>query len=493
MSLTRDFQATANDNDDRIQAGPGGRQLAVLPRSPTEALQPMRPPEPPTHDEPEPDPHPFLRMLDGLVTFFFLLACLAVGIFFWVKAQFDQPGPLATSTVFVIPKGEGVSAIAERLERDGVIDDRRVFMTSILYFMYLKGQGSLKAGEYEFGKNASMRQVLDTLVEGKSIEHKVTLAEGLTSYQIVQKLMAQSELHGEITEIPPEGSLLPDTYRFGRNDTRQDIIERMQAAHKKFLAKVWETRDPEIVVTTPEEAVILASIVEKETGRADERPLIASVFENRLRKNMRLQSDPTIIYGLVGGKGALDHPIQQEELDRETGYNTYKINGLPPTAIDNPGRASIEAVLRPAKTKDLYFVADGTGGHVFAASLEEHNKNVFKWRKVEREMRAKEAQEAADKAAQEATAGGALDTGATPGAPLGAAALPHESVAPITKTAPRALAADPSITSGALDPDALMNAQDPFAVPAEAGGVEAPGGADATGESIPKPLRNPKR
>jgi UPF0755 protein len=409
-----------------------------------------------------------------------------------VKAQFDQPGPLATSTVFVIPKGEGVSAIAERLERDGVIDDRRVFMTSILYFMYLKGQGSLKAGEYEFGKNASMRQVLDTLVEGKSIEHKVTLAEGLTSYQIVQKLMAQSELHGEITEIPPEGSLLPDTYRFGRNDTRQDIIERMQAAHKKFLAKVWETRDPEIVVTTPEEAVILASIVEKETGRADERPLIASVFENRLRKNMRLQSDPTIIYGLVGGKGSLDHPIQQEELDRETGYNTYKINGLPPTAIDNPGRASIEAVLRPAKTKDLYFVADGTGGHVFAASLEEHNKNVFKWRKVEREMRAKEAQEAADKAAQEATAGGALDTGATPGAPLGAAALPHESVAPITKTAPRALAADPSITSGALDPDALMNAQDPFAVPAEAGGVEAPG-ADATGEVIPKPLRNPKR
>jgi len=362
-----------------------------------------------------------------------------------------------------------------------------VFMTSILYFMYLKGQGSLKAGEYEFGKNASMRQVLDTLVEGKSIEHKVTLAEGLTSYQIVQKLMAQSELHGEITEIPPEGSLLPDTYRFGRNDTRQDIIERMQAAHKKFLAKVWETRDPEIVVTTPEEAVILASIVEKETGRADERPLIASVFENRLRKNMRLQSDPTIIYGLVGGKGALDHPIQQEELDRETGYNTYKINGLPPTAIDNPGRASIEAVLRPAKTKDLYFVADGTGGHVFAASLEEHNKNVFKWRKVEREMRAKEAQEAAEKAAQEATAGGAPDTGATSGAPVGA-----EAGAPIAKTAPGALAADPSITSGTLDPDAMMNAQDPFAVPAEAGGGEA-SGADAAGEAIPKPLRNPKR
>ena len=187
--------------------------------------------------------------------------------------QFDQPGPLATSTVVVIPRGEGVSAIAERLERDGVIADRRIFMTSILYFMYLKGEGSLKAGEYEFRKYATMRQVLDTLVEGKSIEHKVTLAEGLTSYQIVEKLMAHPELHGEITEIPPEGSLLPDTYRFGRNDTRQDIIERMQAAQAKFLAKVWETRDQDIVVTTPEEAVILASIVEKETGRADERPL----------------------------------------------------------------------------------------------------------------------------------------------------------------------------------------------------------------------------
>ncbi|HEX2448797.1 MAG TPA: endolytic transglycosylase MltG [Methyloceanibacter sp.] len=483
MSLNRDFRATANDNEERIRAAAAGRQPLALPRSPIEALEPMRPPEPPDRDEPEPDPHPFLRMLDGLVTFVFLLACLGVGVFYWVKVQFDRPGPLATSTVFVIPRGEGVSAIAERLERDGVIDDRRIFMTSILYFMYIKGQGSLKAGEYEFRKNATMRQVLDTLVEGKSIEHKVTLAEGLTSYQIVQKLLAHPELKGEIAEIPPEGSLLPDTYKFGRNDTRQDIIERMQAAHRKFLAKVWETRDPEIVVTTPEEAIILASIVEKETGRADERPLIAAVFENRLRKNMRLQSDPTIIYGLVGGKAVLDHPIQQDELDRETAYNTYKINGLPPTPIANPGRASIEAVLRPAKTKDLYFVADGTGGHVFAASLEEHNKNVSKWRKVEREIR---AQEEAEKAAQEAAG-----AGATPAPQEGSAApVPQAAGAPIPKTVPGVMAADPSITSGTFDdPTALMNpAQDPFAVPPEAGGEAA--GSD---ESVPTPLRNPKR
>jgi len=476
MSVTRDLPSTANDNDERI-AGAGRQQVAVLPRSPAEALVPMRPPEPPEWDEPEPDPHPFLRMLDGLVTFCFLLACLAVGVFYWVKVKFDQPGPLATPAVVVIPKGEGVSAIAERLQRDGVIADRRIFMTSILYFMYLKGQGSLKAGEYEFRKYATMREVLDTLVEGKSIEHKVTLAEGLTSYQIVQKLMAQPELHGEITEIPPEGTLLPDTYKFGRNDTRQDIIDRMRLAQKKFLAKVWETRDEDIVVTTPEEAVILASIVEKETGRADERPLIARVFQNRLKKNMRLQSDPTIIYGLVGGKAVLDHPIQVDELERDTQYNTYKINGLPPTPIANPGRASIEAVLRPAKTKDLYFVADGTGGHVFAASLEEHNKHVFKWRKVEREIR---AQEEAAKAAQEAAAGEAGTT--LMPAPSGSAAVAAQGPgAPVAKTAPSIMASDPTITSGALaDPTTL---QDPFAVPAEA----------ATGEAVPVPLRNPRR
>ena len=181
-------------------------------------------------------------------------------------------------------------------------------MTSILYFKYLRGKGNVKAGEYEFRKNATMREVLDTLVEGKSIEHKVTLAEGLTTQQMVEKIKANPDLHGDITQIPPEGSLLPDTYKFGRDDTRQEIIERMQAAQAKFLAKVWDQRDEGIVVQTPEEALILASIVEKETGRADERPRIASVFQNCLRKNIRLQSDPTIIYGIVGGKGVLDHP-----------------------------------------------------------------------------------------------------------------------------------------------------------------------------------------
>ncbi len=436
----------------------------------------MRAPEPPPDwDEPEPNQHPFLRMLDGLMTFIFLLACLGAGIFYWAKVQFDQPGPLATSAVFAVPKGEGGSSVADRLEQEGIIADRRVFMTGILYFKYIKGQGSLKAGEYEFRKNATMRDVLDTLVEGKSIEHKVTLAEGLTSYQVVQRLMAHPELRGQISEIPPEGSLLPDTYKFGSNDTRQDIIERMRAAQAKFLAKVWPTRDPDIVVTTPEEALILASIVEKETGRADERQRIASVFQNRLRKKMRLQSDPTIIYGLVGGKGALDHPIQQEEVDRETSYNTYKINGLPPTPIANPGRAAIEAVLRPAKTKDLYFVADGSGGHVFAPTLDEHNKNVAAWRKIEREIRAREAAEAAAKAAEEAAAGNAVAGGAPAGAP---AAAPQAEAA-----APKGAGADPAMAPEVfVDPEALGDAVSPFAEPEAAGS-----------EAVPSPLRNPKR
>jgi UPF0755 protein len=455
MSLTREIRSTANDDEDRVAAGPTGRQIAVLPRSPAEALVPLRAPEAPEREPDEEDPHPFLGMLSGLVTFFFLLACVIVGVFYFVKVQFDTPGPLATSAVLVVPKGEGVTAIAERLERDGIIADRRIFMTSILYFMYVKGQGSLKAGEYRFEKHATMRDVLDTLVEGKSIEHKVTLPEGLTSEQIVGRLRAHTELEGDVGEVPPEGSLLPDTYAFGSHDTRTDVIERMQLAQKKFLARVWEERDPDLMVSTPEEALILASIVEKETGRADERPRIARVFHNRLKKRMRLQSDPTIIYGLAGGKGALDHPITQEELDRQTPYNTYQVTGLPPTPIANPGRAAIEAVLKPAKTNDLYFCADGTGGHAFAATLAEHNKNVAKWRVIEAKIREKEQQEAATAAAAAAVSGNA---------------------APVAPAVP---AATFDATAGTLtSPDSLLAGE---------------GVAAGAPEELPLPKRNPKR
>ncbi|MFW2391623.1 MAG: endolytic transglycosylase MltG [Methyloceanibacter sp.] len=379
--------------------GPAGQSL---PRSPAEALEPQRPPELRAQEEVEENDRPFLRMLDGLVNAVFILACMAIGAFYFIHSEFNRPGPLQVSTVFVVPKGEGTAAIAERLTAEGIITDRRIFMASIFYFMHLKGQGSLKAGEYQFDKHASMRQVLDTLVEGKSIQYRVTFPEGWTSQQIVQRLAANTQLNGPVPAVPAEGSLLPDTYSFGTKDTREDILQRMAVAHQKYLAKLWEERDPDIMVKTPEEAVILASMVEKETGVAEERPHIASVFHNRLRKRMRLQSDPTIIYGIFGGSGMRDHPITREELDRPNPYNTYKIDGLPPTPIGNPGRAAIEAVLKPAKTKDLYFVANGKGGHFFSATLAQHNSNVVKWRKIEREIRARQKAEAEAAAAAEA-------------------------------------------------------------------------------------------
>jgi len=309
------------------------------------------------------------------------------------------------------------------------------------------------------------------------------LAEGLTSQQIVERNQANPDLKGTLTEIPAEGTLLPDTYRFQIGDSRQDIIERMQVGQKKFLAKMWEERDPDIVVQTPEEAVILASIVEKETSRADERPLIASVFQNRLRKKMRLQSDPTIIYGLVGGRGVLDHPIRQDELDRETAYNTYKINGLPPTPIANPGRAAIEAVLKPAKTKDLYFVADGTGGHAFAPSLDDHNKNVAQWRQIERAKREQERAEAAAAAAAAAAAGQGSPDGAVPQPSPGGT-----TVAPVpgTLVAPDALIDGQSSTGLSPAPGAA-SAGETETAPVEA----TPEGGEGAG--IPLPKRNPLR
>ncbi len=389
----------------------------MMPNSPAEALVPQRPPElPAQEEEEEQDSHPFLGMFDGLFNFVLIVLCAALAFVLFLRFEFDRPGPLEVSTVFAVPRGASSAAIANRLTAEGIITDRRIFMASIFYFMRLKGEGSLKAGEYQFDKHATMRQVLNTLVDGKSVQFRVTFPEGWTSQQIVKRLEANPELDGVVTEVPPEGSLLPDTYSFGAKDSKVDILQRMRLAQQKFLAKVWEERDPDIMVKTPEEAVILASMVEKETGVAEERPRIASAFHNRLRKGMRLQSDPTIIYGIFGGSGMRDHPITRDELKGKNPYNTYQIDGLPPTPIGNPGRAAIEAVLKPAKTKDIYFVANGKGGHFFSSTLAEHNKNVATWRKIEREIRARQKAEA--DAAQAAAERGMLlpegEVGLTP-------------------------------------------------------------------------------
>jgi UPF0755 protein len=247
----------------------------------------------------------------------------------------------------------------------------------------LKARGELKYGEYQFSKQASLADVVDTIIESKLVQHAFTVPEGLTSEQIVARLLETETLAGKIKEIPREGTLLPETYKFSRGVTRELIIQRMQQAHRHVLQEVWEHRTPDLPIKTPEQLVTLASIVEKETGKPDERTRVAAVFVNRLKSKMRLQSDPTIIYGLTGGKGSLGRPILKSEIEQPTPYNTYVVDGLPPGPIANPGRASLEAAANPARTKELYFVADGTGGHVFSDSYAEHQKNVARLRGIE--------------------------------------------------------------------------------------------------------------
>ncbi len=363
----------------------GRRGYSTIPRSPSETLEPMRAVEPPMIQRNKREYHQTLVFMSGTLTTLVLLAICAGLVFGFAKYTYDSKGPLPHSQVLVIPKGEGVSAIANRLERNNIIIDKRLFTGAVMYFGV---QNKLKAGEYEIPKHASMRQVLDRLLEGKSILHSVSFPEGMTSQQLVDRLNAHKILTGDIIEIPAEGSLLPDTYRFTRGTNRQDLILRMQTAQEKFLDGLWNQRAQDLPYKSKLEVLTLASIVEKETGQAGERPHIAGVFLNRLSKGIRLQSDPTIIYGLVGGVGKLGRGIRRSEIAKKTPYNTYQIDGLPPTPIANPGRAAIEAVFNPKKTKDIYFVADGTGGHIFARTLREHERNVREWRKIEKQRKA---------------------------------------------------------------------------------------------------------
>ena len=267
------------------------------------------------------------------------------------------------------------------LAREGVITDPWVFIGGALA---LKARGEdLKSGEYQFSKRASMRDVAETIIEGKVVQHQLTLAEGLTSEQIVARLLENDVLAGNIREIPREGTLLPESYKFTRGMSREQMIQRMQQAQARVVKEVWDRRMPDLPIKSPEQLVTLASIIEKETGKPEERTRVAAVFMNRLKQNMRLQSDPTIIYGLVGGKGSLGRPIMKSEIEQPTPYNTYVINGLPPGPIANPGRASLEAAASPARTKELFFVADGTGGHAFADNYDQHQKNVARLRVLE--------------------------------------------------------------------------------------------------------------
>jgi UPF0755 protein len=284
--------------------------------------------------------------------------------------------------------------IADLLRREGVIDAHRfVFIGGVFA---LKARSELKAGEYLFPKHASVKDVVETIVEGKVVQHQITIPEGLTSEQIVARLLENDVFAGNIKDVPREGSLLPDSYHFHRGFTREQMIQRMRQAQDRLVREVWERRNPDLPLKTPEQLVILASIIEKETSKPEERTRIAAVLTNRLKQKMKLQSDPTIVYGLVFGKGALGHPLTKSEIAQPTPYNTYVIDGLPPGPIANPGRAAIEAAANPARTKELYFAADGTGGHAFAETYDQHLKNVARLRGIEHEQKG----EAADAQAQ---------------------------------------------------------------------------------------------
>jgi UPF0755 protein len=286
--------------------------------------------------------------------------------------------------VLTLPRGAGLITIANQLESAGVIEDALVFRAWVTID---GGDRDLRAGEYAIPAGASMLDIYAQLREGNTIQYFVTAPEGRTSAQIVRILNENAVLTGEITDIPAEGTLLPETYSFHRGDTRQHILDRMRADQQALIEELWPNRAEDLPFDTPEEAIILASVVEKETGVAAERPLVASVFVNRLRRGIRLESDPTIIYGITGGE-PLGRGIRRSELDNdENPYNTYFVDGLPPTPIANPGRDAIAAVLNPPDTDYLFFVADGTGGHAFAATYREHQRNVANWRRIERERR----------------------------------------------------------------------------------------------------------
>lgn len=333
----------------------------------------------------------------------FLNFCLSVAViaviggaalFYWGKFQFERAGPLAEEKVVMVPRGGGLSSISDSLQSAGVVSNALIFQAGVRF----SGAASqLKAGEYAFAPGTSMRGVMEKLETGRSIMHSVTIPEGWTVAQIYARLEADDTLVGNLPPMPGEGTLLPETYTFTRGASRSDIVSQMSAAQERLVEEIWQGRQDGLPVETVEEFVTLASIVERETGVDAERPHVASVFVNRLRQGMRLQSDPTFIYGIWGGAGKPSgEPLRRSHIQSNTPYNTYVINGLPPGPIANPGRAALEAVAHPLDSDDLYFVADGTGGHAFARTLADHNRNVARYREFMRQQGAAAENAAAD-------------------------------------------------------------------------------------------------
>ena len=392
----------------------GGKNNAqpgpIVPVSPSQALKPEMAPPPPKRSRRA--RNQVVVFLNFILSLIILVAIAGIGVFWYGKTEFEGRGPLDQTTDFMVREGAGLNQIAAGLERQGIVTNQRIFSIGAKGVL---GDDTLKAGEYEIKAGSSMQEIVELMQSGKSILHSFTVPEGQTVQQVFDRLKEDEMLQGDLpAEMPAEGALLPETYKYSRGTTRAEVVEQMARAQTRALEQVWERRAPDLPLESPEELVILASIVEKETARADERPRVAGVFINRLNRGMRLQSDPTIIYGLFGGAGKpSDRPIYKSDIEKPTPYNTYVIDRLPPTPIANPGREAMEAVANPSRTNDLYFVADGTGGHAFAETLDEHNSNVARWRRIESEREkalAAEKAAAAKAAAEQTTEGDDADT-----------------------------------------------------------------------------------
>jgi len=326
------------------------------------------------------------HIASNALTLLIVAMTLVGGLIAWGAREMKAPGNFTNDVVFEVKAGDRLKGVSEALAKAGLISNGVVFRIAA------RNEGAdqkLKFGEYKIPAYSSMEQILGIVTSGKALTYQVTIPEGLTSFQIVLLLKDQPYLTGDVKEIPPEGSLAPDTYSISKGDTVASVIRRMTLAQHRIITDAWALRAEGLPLKSPDEALTLASIVEKETAVAAERSIVASVFINRLNRGMRLQTDPTVIYGVTGGKGNLGRGLRQSELRKKTPWNTYVIPGLPETPIANPGKASIEAALNPAKTNYLFFVADGSGGHVFSETIGEHNKNVAKWRKIEARKRAK--------------------------------------------------------------------------------------------------------
>jgi UPF0755 protein len=339
----------------------------------------------------------FIDILNGILSLVVVGMVLVGAVLFFGASQFYGEGAVGEETIFRVESGSNLGQVAERLESEGLVTNRYLFQIG---GRVLDRASRIRAGDFRIPANASMADILREITEGNPVRYAVVVPEGVTSWDVMQRLNAVEDLTGEITELPAEGSILPGSYDYVPGGTRQAVLDQMQAAMDAAVAEVWEARVEDLPIDSPEELVILASIVERETGLASERPQVAAVFVNRLRVPMRLQSDPTIIYGITQGEGPLGRGLLRSEIEEETPYNTYQIDGLPPTPIANPGIESLRAVANPDEHDYLYFVAAGpvpSDGHVFAESYAEHQQNVARYREIEAEAAAdREARAAMD-------------------------------------------------------------------------------------------------